>query len=600
MVIQDPPPNDEDGLLSELFRYVGAALEENAEAVGAATTSVAGLMGTVGFFTSQANILNASLNLLKDSFNRFQTTFQNEIVKSNDSLVAVNSSLAKITEEYAVTISQTALPLKTAMDALVNFEMAGLQDVPPAVLQLAGIMDLTNQKQEGFVKLMTDAMVFGGVDSDGTSQIAQNMMRVSDEFSVSFDKLVQALEPVATNSAKLALVSETAVLSNTELVTELAGTVGQDATGLLRNVIEQLGSFAQISPNEFAFPQLQVLRDQLQEGAISAEEFKEQLPLVISQIQEFIGPILAGREGVQTLERLQAGELFNLDLLAQMTALNRQIEVANQREDDPDVAGFRTLAQFQITMFDSFYESIAGMDEAKLMLLAENLGKLGAVILEFGAAVGPVVAALLESIRAKFNDTLEGGAGSFLADIVESPYGQGLFKPIEILLKQFDFADEILENFRAQAQAVSTDPVGAGLAPSVAALLRPTQGDIFARQFGELRNVIDRNSEDSVIESQAERVFRALTGVTEEEASAFSTNITDDRARAIALLQESIDRTNDSALIEELKIAIDALNNTTENALGELIEITSGGFSDTGAASRARMEQADAARQAGN
>jgi len=560
-------------------------------------TGAGALAGLLAINNLRSDAVGKGLGLLKESFDKFSSTFQQEIVKSNDSLVAVNSSLAKITEEYAVTIAETALPFKTALDALVNFEMAGIQDVPPAVLQLAGIMDLTNQKQESFVKLITDAMVFGGLDAGGTDQLAQNMMRVSDEFSVSFDKLVQALEPVATNSAKLALVSETAALSNFELVTELAGTVGQDATGLLRNVIEQLGSFREISANEFAFPELQQLRDQLQEGAISAEEFKEQLPLAISQIEDFLGPILEGREGVQTLERLQAGELFNLELISQMKALAKQIEIGNEREDDPDVAGFRTLSEFQIRMFDAFYESIAEMDPEKLFLLAENLGKLGAVFLEFGAAVAPVVAAFMESLRSELNATTAGGAGNFLADIIENDFIRGFIGLADRAAGVIPALGRIREGFIAEAGGGPTRPDLSAFVPATQELLRSGQVDIFASQFTDLYNDINRLNMQQA-EQSAERIFEALTG---RDAGAVATNIADDRARAIELLEESIMAPNiTDALIEKLEIAIDALNNTTADGFGGLIEINSGGFAETGQAARARIEQADAQAAAGN
>lgn len=600
MVVQDGnDPNSDGSMMDYLRSLLPDGFENFAEGVEGVGQGLGLLVGAVQLNSMRAGALTKSMGFLKDSYDKFSNTFQQEIVKSNDSLVAVNSSLARITEEYAVTIAQTALPLKTALDALVNFEMAGLQDVPPAVLQLAGIMDLTNQKQENFIRLVSDMMVFGGVDTDGTSQIAQNMMRVSDEFSVSFDKLVQALEPVATNSAKLALVSETAALSNAQLVTELAGAVGQDATGLLRNVIERLSSLTQISPNEDALEFFAELRDAMQEGSLSAEEFKELLPKAFADVEALIGPVLEAREGIQTVERREAAKLFDLETASMMKALVRQLEIGNERELDPNVAGFRTLSEFQARMFDAFYQSIAEMDPQKLFLLAENLGKLGAVILEFGAAVAPVVAALLEGLRSELNKTTAGGAGNFLAGIIDHSFVRGVIGSLDIVADVIPAIGNIRDSFVTEAGLDPTSDTSS-FPDAIQAILRSTGMDNFASQFADLQTDIGRGNMQQV-EQSAERLFAVLTGIEASAAGAVAANIADDRARAIELLERSIMAPNiTDALIEKLEIAIDALNNTTADGFGGLIEINSGGFAETGQAARARIEQADARAAAGN
>lgn len=366
-------------------------------------------------------VLKASMDALTFSFQQFSQKFSNEIIKSNDSLVAVNSSLAQITENYAQSIVDSQLPFKTAIDALSEFELAGLDEVGSSVLQLAGIMDLTNQNQKAFVKLMTDAQVFGGVGGEDREELAQTMMRASDEFGVSFDKLVMALDPVVTSMAQLSLVTEENILGNADLVLGLSQVVGQDGVGLLRNVIEKLSSFRQVSPNEFSFSALGDLRDALQEQRITAQEFIDQLPGVVQEIEKFVGPILEEREGIQTFERSEATKMFDIQLLAQMSALVKQFEIANTRSDDPINQGFVTLRQFQESILDSFYIELASLDQNELRNLAENLGRVLGLAIEIGMALAGPVAQVLEVVRDLITEM--GGVGPALAAAV------GIIKP---------------------------------------------------------------------------------------------------------------------------------------------------------------------------
>ena len=507
------------------------------------------------------DVLKSSMDALTFSFQQFSQKFSNEIIKSNDSLVAVNSSLAQITENYAQSIVDSQLPFKTAIDALTQFELAGLKEVGPSVLQLAGIMDLTNQNQKAFVKLMTDAQVFGGIQSEDSEELAQTMMRASDEFGVSFDKLVMALDPVVTSMAQLSLVTEENILGNADLVVGLSQVVGQDGVGLLRNVIEKLSSFTQISPNEFSFPALQELRDALQEQRITEQEFIEQLPGVVQEIEKLVGPILQAREGSQVFERSEATKLFDIQLLAQMSALVKQFEIANTRSDDPINQGFVTLRQFQESILDSFYIELASLDQNELRNLAENLGRVLGLALEIGMALAGPVAQVLEVIRDLITEM--GGIGPALSAAV------GIIKPtisgIEESIYEFapDARTGVIEFF---------DRLGVSMAETEEApFLTGLQG-LFANMSDPLTNMVEEIGRDITADRLGDA--KEMADAMMERAGISITPTGDTRTDLIESLRAILEGSTEINRINRIQVEsyVERLESAQASAAGAMSE----------------------------
>lgn len=332
--------------------------------------------------------------------------------KVDQRLAVINTDLRSEIDGNIQALEDTTGGLKNATKALTELRVLGFKGTNKNLTDLATRLKLSGQNTQALFTLSQSLIGLGGITEEQVDRLAGNVTRLSRDFAVTGDSIIEAINSLNSNLLDLNILG--GVESAAEFTANLAANVGQENAKLAGSFARTLTSVS-TNQNQLALAKLENLANEVATGA--GGNFENQRQQIIQAGDAIRG--LLGQQGDLTIRQLQALRPIVGEVGVQTVRLAEELKKAAPEKSFVDriselfaVVKEKLLAPFNAAVadltpvFQEFLMGIAITTTSFLNVIA-SFKPIIFGLLKGGAFIFTIAGKILNGFAEILNDVLE-------------------------------------------------------------------------------------------------------------------------------------------------------------------------------------------------